>query len=79
MLGNLHAFEEIHLASFETEPVPLTVLWRARLSLHPTTPSISSATLSIIVESSDKELGQEVLILEQDRSGNLSTFSVAAS
>ena len=79
MLGNLHTFEESHLTSSETTPVPHMVLWRAEPSLHLATLSIASATLSILVESFDKELGQEVSILARARSNDLSTFSVAAS
>ena len=79
MLGNLHTFEESHLASSEIAPVPHTVLWRVGPSPHPTTPSIASSTLSTLVESSDKDLGQEVSILARALSDDPSTFSVAAS
>ena len=79
MLGNLHTSKAICLASSETAPVPYMVLWRARPSPHLATSLIASSTLSTLVESFDKELGQEVSILAQARSDDLSAFLVAAS
>ena len=79
MLGSPHTSEAFHLASSETAPVLLTVLWRAGPSPHPTTLSIASATLSTMVESSDKELRQGFLILARAQSDDPSTFSMAAS
>ena len=72
MLGNLHTFEESHLASSKTTLMPHTVLWRAGPSPHSPTPSIASSTRSILEESSNKELGQEVSILARARSDDLS-------
>ena len=79
MPDNQHTFKESRLASSETASVPHMVLWRAGPSPHPVTPPIAFVTLSILVELSNKELGQEVSILARAQSDNPSAFSVAAT
>ena len=71
---NRQTSEVRRLASSETAPMPLTVLWRARLNLHPTTPSIASPTQSVLEESSDKELRQVVLTPARAQFDDPSTF-----
>ena len=67
------------LASSETAPVPYMVLWRVGPSPHPATPSIASSTRLILVESSNKELGQVASTLARAQSDDLFAFSMVAS
>ena len=79
MPGSPHTSEAFHLASSKTTPVLHIMLWRTRPSPHPATPSITSATLSTLVESFDKKLEQGFKILARAQYDDPSAFSVAAS
>ena len=79
MLGNQYTSEATRLASSETAPVPHMVLWRAGSFPHPATQLIAFSAQLTPVDSSDKELVQELSTQALAQSGDPSAFSVAAS